>query len=197
MTTYWCDTEVVFIGKNTKKLYDDWQKADKKINEGDQHWLGRLFLYKCVSKKYRPFCRSFIENIHITSKNTLLMSTLDAWKPMIDAYNKIADMYNLNFVVKAEEPGHEIYINTDITGKYFPERYIFKFYCNSDLPWNFLVDKLKSLDTQMYFSNFTQISEVLSEYGVNDEQDMEYFCEYIRNKYPDYMINFHKYKEEL
>ncbi|MBP2070769.1 hypothetical protein [Thermoanaerobacterium butyriciformans] len=125
------------------------------------------------------------------------MSTLDAWKPMIDAYNKIADMYNLNFVVKAEEPGHEIYINTDITGKYFPERYIFKFYCNSDLPWNFLVDKLKSLDTQMYFSNFTQISEVLSEYGVNDEQDMEYFCEYIRNKYPDYMINFHKYKEEL
>ncbi|MBP2070770.1 hypothetical protein J2Z80_000268 [Thermoanaerobacterium butyriciformans] len=37
MTTYWCDTEVVFIGKNTKKLYDDWQKADKKINEGDQH----------------------------------------------------------------------------------------------------------------------------------------------------------------
>ncbi|SNX54184.1 hypothetical protein [Thermoanaerobacterium sp. RBIITD] len=208
----WCNTEVVFIGENVEKLYNDWQKANKKFKkEGDQGWLGRLFMYRNVTMPIQsnekaeilgrlfkePYCRSFINDIHMTQKDTLLMSTLDAWKPVIDAYNKIADMYNLNFVVKAEEPGQEIYLNTDATGKYFPERYIFEFFCNSYIPYNLLVNKLNSLDAQRYFSSFTQVSEILSGYGVKTEEDMEYFCEYIRNKYPDCIINFHEYEEEL
>jgi hypothetical protein len=194
----WCDTEVAFVGENVEKLYNDWQEADKKFKkEGAQHWLGRLFLYKNVLKEHRPYCRSFVIRIYIKSKNVLFMRNMDAWEPMINAYNKIADMYNLDFVIKAEEPGQEIYLNSDATGRYFSERYIFEFFGESYAFRTFLIRKLEKLTKQTYFSNFAEISKALYMYGIYNEQDMEYFCEYIKNKYPDCEINFHKFKEKL
>ena len=190
----WCNTEVIFTGKNIKKLYNDWKRADKEIKEGDKHWLGRLFLYKNVPTEHLPYCRGFVDDIELYEY--LLIRSSDAWEPMLDAYEKIADMYDLDFVIKAEEPGQGIYLNTDIEGNFFTERYIFEFFVESYVSPTPLIRKLEKLSDYMYFSSFTEISEVLSEYGVNDEQDMKYFCEYMRNKYPDYEINFHKFKEE-
>lgn len=46
-----------------------------------------------------------------------------AWHPLYDAYQKIAGHYGLDFVLRAEEPGERIFINTDVDGIYLDVRY--------------------------------------------------------------------------
>jgi hypothetical protein len=55
------------------------------------------------------------------------METETAWTPHMDVFKKIlGERYGdaIRMVYQSEEPGSGIYINTDSTGKYFPERYM-------------------------------------------------------------------------
>lgn len=47
----------------------------------------------------------------------------DAGLPMYGAYKAIAEHYGVKFVMRAEEPGTMIYVNTDTSGTYFTDRY--------------------------------------------------------------------------
>ena len=46
-----------------------------------------------------------------------------AWTPMYNAYRAIAEYFGVEFVMRAEEPGFHIYVNTDTTGNHLPDRY--------------------------------------------------------------------------
>jgi hypothetical protein len=51
-----------------------------------------------------------------------------AWNPLPEVYEKFAEKYGLSFVYIADEPGCEIYVNTDIEGKFFTDRYILDYF---------------------------------------------------------------------
>jgi len=46
-----------------------------------------------------------------------------AWTPLYGCYQEIAEHFGLQFVLRAEEPGCGFFINTDIEGRYFMEKY--------------------------------------------------------------------------
>lgn len=55
--------------------------------------------------------------------DNILLGTSAAWSPLYDAYHAIAEAYQVDFVMQSIEPGCNIYINTDHSGQYFPDRY--------------------------------------------------------------------------
>lgn len=125
----WCTDQVVFTSSNLDNLLNlerDLDDALRLINEGDETWIGRLLRYKGedVGKFY---CRGFIyyasdkEEVEETEQFTLNVNS--AWVPAIDVYDWIAEQYDLDYVLAAEEPGCDIYINTDVTGDIFGQRY--------------------------------------------------------------------------
>lgn len=187
----WCNTEVIFEGENAFKLYKDWEKAEE-ASTINKFWLGNLFNYKKITRI--PIRRIYINDIEYNEKTkTTIIRTEEEWEPAIEVYKKIAEIYNLKFYLLAEEPGGEIFVNTDTEGKYFTEKYYFEFYNNNEEIESNLIRILKKLDDIMYFDSFDEIHEHLKDYNVNTEEDMEYFCEYIREKYPDYIITFGKF----
>lgn len=46
------------------------------------------------------------------------------WTPCLALWDIALEPYHLKQVTLAEEPGYEVYINTDKSGKYFPEKYV-------------------------------------------------------------------------
>jgi hypothetical protein len=187
----WCNTEVIFEGENALKLYKDWEKAEE-TNKTNRFWLGNLFNYKKITGV--PIRRIYINDIEYDKKTqTTTMRIEEEWDPAIEVYEKIAEIYKLKFYLLAEEPDGEIFVNTDTEGKYFTEKYYFEFYNNNEEIENNLIRVLKELDDIMYFDSFNEIHEYLKDYNINTEEDMEYFCEYIREKYPDYVITFGKF----
>lgn len=74
--------------------------------------------------------RGHFTDAHISTtddgKTTLYVYYESAWLPCVDAFDQIlSERYTtLTEFTKAEEEGCEIFINTDATGKYFPERYL-------------------------------------------------------------------------
>lgn len=55
--------------------------------------------------------------------DNILLGTSAAWSPLYDAYRAIAEAYQVDFAMQSIEPGCNIYINTDHSGQYFPDRY--------------------------------------------------------------------------
>jgi hypothetical protein len=51
-----------------------------------------------------------------------------AWSPLPEVYEKFAEKYGLSFVYIAEECGCEIYVNTDVEGRFFTDRYILDYF---------------------------------------------------------------------
>ena len=126
----WCYDQVVFEGdvNSLINLQKDLSKALATIEEGESCWIGRLLMYKGM--KYEDItigCRSFIDTFssleEIKTSKHFHLYTESAWSPVTEMYDWIAETYDLDYVLWAEEPGMDIYINTDVEGKHFPERY--------------------------------------------------------------------------
>lgn len=55
--------------------------------------------------------------------NSIFLALTTYWTPLYDAYCKIAETYDIEFVLKSIEPGCGVFRNTDATGEFFPEEY--------------------------------------------------------------------------
>ena len=102
------------------------QKADN----CDAGWIGLLLKNQGINPRGIS-CRGFIQYVsEIETAGTLsyiLVDVEDAWTPQLGLWDKLLTMpaFNkLSYVVKAEESGCEIFINTDVDGDIFPERFI-------------------------------------------------------------------------
>lgn len=63
------------------------------------------------------------------NEHSVFIALSTAWTPLYDAYQIIAETYQIHFVLKSIEPGCGIYFNTDLTGDFFPDEYCVT-YCN-------------------------------------------------------------------
>jgi hypothetical protein len=186
----WCATTVIFTGheKDLRQFYDDFIIAQQTIKDGSDGCIGRLLALKGID--YREIdCRGFYTYIGLEDDHVILDSD-DAWEPCTEAYNIFAEMYNLSYVLKAEEPGNMVYINTDVEGRFFPERYMFEAYNLdlSDSKDSQLLDIFNELDNIRYFENEDQILKVFEDYKQRDIKTLEDFKELV-DEYSDY-VNF-------
>jgi hypothetical protein len=188
----WCAVDVKFFGNkdNVERLYHDWGTALKTISKGDSNWLGRLLIYNNINPDI-VYCRGFVIDIYIDD-DVLSVCSEDAWAPMSDFYELIAALYNVQYVYIAEEPGSEVYINTDTEGRFFTDKYKIELYVENmdqykDDP---LIQALNELSGDAYYDNFNDIAEVLGPYGVHSEHDIKPFIESFGNKYPDIELEF-------
>ena len=126
----WCFDQVIFEGdlNSLITLQKDLTQALKTIEEGDRHWIGRLLMYKGMTyEEIEIGCRSFIDHYssleEIKTSKHFYLYTESAWGPVDEMYNWIAETYDLDYVLWAEEAGMEVFVNTDVEGKHFPDRY--------------------------------------------------------------------------
>lgn len=201
----WCSTSVVLKGERAAEFYKDLTKAlEEKPEKGaDKNWIGHLFVYKGIDCS-KINARSFVQYKELED-NYVRLDNEDAWGPKTEVYNKIAEMYNLTYVYIAEEPGCQVFINTDKSGDFFSDRYYFSYESNLKIKNPTPLEKVfTELDNIRYFSEFKYITKVFSEYGIecNSEEDMEnLIADYEEemnniNLKDTHDIGFYKYAEE-
>lgn len=108
-----------------------------------------------------------------------------AWNPLYDAYQKIAEHYGLDFVLRAEEPGERIFINTDVYGVYLDVRYRVLLKLDADAGGTVYEKMLREeTDMEIYFFHESDMLEWFAKYGISagsyDELerrlDSDYVC---------------------
>ncbi|MEY8482583.1 hypothetical protein AALD74_12120 [Lachnospiraceae bacterium 48-21] len=124
MANICCDDVYFYSESNPENLNALWEDLEKSIifcqNE-DLAWIGNLFQTKDICTEGISLRGTVIYMER--NDESILLSTSAAWSPLYDAYCAIAGAYQVDFVMQAIEPGCNIYINTDYSGKYFPDRY--------------------------------------------------------------------------
>lgn len=103
-----------------------------------------------------------IEDTHIE------IELATAWSPLYDAYREIAIHYGLKFVLRAEEPGEGIFINTDVYGTYLDVRYRVLLNLESDAG-NTVYQRMfaEETDMEVYFSQESDLLEWFVQYGIS------------------------------
>lgn len=91
-----------------------------------------------------------------------------AWSPLYDAYREIAIHYGLKFVLRAEEPGEGIFINTDVYGTYLDVRYRVLLNLEADAG-NTVYQRMfaEETDMEVYFSQESDLLEWFVQYGIS------------------------------
>lgn len=124
MANICCDDVVFYADNNPDGLQCLWADLESAIvicPDADSG-IRNLFQFKGID----------ISDIGLRGAVTYMEDTGDgilveletAWSPLYEAYSAIADSYGVSFVLKSIEPGCSLYYNTDISGVYFPEKYI-------------------------------------------------------------------------
>lgn len=102
------------------------ETAANRYIDSSPDWIGRLILELGIDvhsddKHIEAFYfRGFVQGFDL-SQGQLQIQMESAWGPCVSAWYMICDYYDLTFVLYAEEPGCEVYINTDQSREIYPE----------------------------------------------------------------------------
>lgn len=124
MANICCDDVYFYSESNPENLNALWEDLEASIvfcHDETLAWLGNLFQFKNIPTDGISLRGTVIYMER--NEDSILLSTSAAWSPLYDAYCAIADVYQLSFVMQSIEPGCGIYINTDHSGRYFPDHY--------------------------------------------------------------------------
>lgn len=130
----WCDVSYVFEGPK-EDIYQFQKNLIKCTslealpNDFGKNWEGNVAFG--FGLDYGKFCcRGEIETIYEIQKGKngfdwFSVDCFDAWEPNHELIDAIIDKFypSITYELMAEEPGCEVFINTDEEGKYFPYRY--------------------------------------------------------------------------
>ena len=133
----WCDVSYVFEGPKDeiyqfqKNLIKYTSKANWRLsNEFGENWEGNVsFGFGFADPEAAFSCYGEIETIYQIQEGDgfdwFSVDCFDAWEPNHELFDSILEKFypSITYELMAEEPGCEVFINTDKTGKYFPYRY--------------------------------------------------------------------------
>lgn len=141
----WCMTNYAVYPRKKENLnellrfYIDMSKgANNSFGGSDQvdpdheGWFGNLFIaagYKVHDGELRDYnLRGFNTEVELRDAETdphVAIFVEMAWSPEYRGmWDMLSEKYpGLGFVMEAEEPGCEVYVNTDTTGDFFPEKW--------------------------------------------------------------------------
>ena len=143
----WCWNNTIVYGekKMLEKFYNDMVIGTSKNpnfkpvkNSWDNEWLGNLFLAAGYTEEDVTNgtirCRGGIFDLRLIRDGTAVEITYEsAWCPIIDSLNlMLEEKYaGLHQVTLAEEIGCEIFVNTDTSGEFFPDKYYLDYCVNN------------------------------------------------------------------
>lgn len=122
----WCWNQTVFYGDNEKQK-EIYNKIEKEVKSGWPHI--DLFLKELGCSKEelnKEFAvRAHISGITLLEDGALELSYESAWNPINETIDEILKTYqpHIKQVTLAEETGCDVFLNTDVDGKYFNEHY--------------------------------------------------------------------------
>lgn len=117
-----CDTTIHFTG--SEECLDDLFKHLVYL-----FGIDKTDLIRDIAQGFGVSCSCRGGDIKYIDSQTHTIEQQDRWEPCVEIWEKICnDYYNgdISFVYRAEEPGSDIFINTDLTHLHFPE----KIYCD-------------------------------------------------------------------
>lgn len=168
-----CDTIAFYVDNISNS--DILRKFEKDLDHcysvsNCNRWIGILFEYLHISADHLHLRG---ELIHMEYQDDYIFLDVDAaWYPLYHAYKILAEYYGLHFVLQAEEPGADIYINTDVYGLYLPTRYRIFLKKNADAIGT-LYEKLfkehlqdELIHTEFYFSEEEELFLWFGAFGI-------------------------------
>lgn len=184
----WCNTAYKFVGEANeiadlhKKLKELEDMPEPIVENG----FGKLFL-GCVVNHFggdwnKIYCRGEIDYMELCGENMLQLSTTTAWGDMPKVWDFVCQKYSsITYYYLAEEGGMCYYKNSDLTGEYFPEKYLIddcvngQEYANDDE--GLFEEMAKRLDVES-IKDFAQLSELLNKYNEENPDDGIYYYEF-------------------
>jgi len=165
-------------------------KKDSEGNYVEQDWYGNLLMMCGVPEKDIE-CRGSIQDVQwkddgIEDGGWIEIQTETAWSPQVgDVIGRMLEDYypDLCYEFVAEEPGCEIYINTDTTGRFYTERYKIDYDISEIDP--------KYCDTE-YFNNgkdfLDRVKEIMEAFKVGTRRngDLPRFIPEMKPGLPDW-----------
>lgn len=125
-----CSTKYMFFGD--KEHIEDLQNKILKVQETKGAFLCTLAKQYSINSPDTSY-RGHISYMDMWNEDgtALMVETINAWNPVTELFNAIINKHYLDdqytrlidFVYMAEEPGFNIYINTDIEGRFFSDRF--------------------------------------------------------------------------
>ena len=153
----WCYTNYMFTGDEGEiKQFSERIAHAMVVNRVPNDW-GRTFLGNILEEFGTSYdavrCRGCIMDIMEHDKKTLEIMTETAWVPMSEVWDVILVNYkSISYVMMAEEPGCDLFINTDTSGVYYSTKY--RVYLSFD-------DESEE-NTEEYFDTLDEMFEFLS-----------------------------------
>lgn len=132
----WCSTDYCFHSDDydeLKRFFDLSKKvieySENKDSKYFKSWLGNFFILNNEDIDNNIPCKGEISYIDKNIENNhFYMETVSAWCPCNELFDYILSKYfkNIEYVYKAEEPGNDYFINSDIEHTYIPSEYYVK-----------------------------------------------------------------------
>ena len=130
----------------------------------------------------------------------------DKWSPNLKFWDLIIEReYTtddgermIDYVYEAEEPGCEIYINTDVDGEFFCDLYKVDAYLPKDLFCGEVMTEYFSSTEDLFDALKTLFGKIFNFDEPNDVNLKIFINEYLQKHYPnsDYYLSVHEFKEE-
>jgi hypothetical protein len=133
-------------------------------NAFEPGWLGLVAIKHGLDWEKEISCRGTIEHLddYEPGSNFFSLESVSDWVPMNELWEAVMAQYEgISFVYIAEECGERIYVNTDIEGIYFPEKYLLEICGDAPIPdgWYANQDKPLCLEIREYFNNFDDLRD--------------------------------------
>ena len=210
-----CETTVAFFAtteKYTDKLVDFYNKLTdlKKSKERFPIYFNSVYIAEQFGMDAKHIEWSCIQDIsdieaHGTYRGFKVYQD-DKWSPNLKFWDLIIEReYTtddgermIDYVYEAEEPGCEIYINTDVDGEFFCDLYKVDAYLPKDLFCGEVMTEYFS-STEDLLDALKMLAEKILNYDEADDVKLENFInEYLQKHYPnsDYYLSVHEFKEE-
>jgi len=177
----WCNNSVAFFQNDGGKamieaFYTDINRyQDYKDPETDESpaWVGHWLKSNRVDAN-TVYSRGFFTSC-ILNEDHVRIDMETAWGPLQEVWDLMADKYDLVYVYIAEEPGCEVYVNTDDEGRFFVDRYLLHCFDVDDLELDPRIleeygDHLYELsgDTT-YFTSWEEVIKIFEPFNFNSD----------------------------
>jgi hypothetical protein len=199
----WCNNSIIFYQEDggnamAEAFYTDIKKYQnyKDYETGEvSDWVGHWLQSNQIDTGI-VYSRGFFTNCELEG-NYVRIDMETAYTPLPEIWDLMAGKYELSYVYLSEEPGCEIYVNTDDEGRFFPMRYTADCY---DIPVETLdsdfLEKCRQWieDYQGEILYFNSWEEVLKTFEVFDFHAAD--LEDLNSKLEVLNIRVHEYSSE-
>jgi len=166
----------------------------------DPSWLGNVAIAHDLNMEVIP-CRGSIEDLgdYEPSSDFFTLECETAWAPMDKLWETVVAQYKgIAFVYIAEEPGSDIYTNTDVDGRFFPDRYLLEIWGDISIPedWYAGQQKPDCLDIREYFSNLDSFMEYCANFTsekFNTFEEWQYYFSRVFERVGNVIVGVHEF----